>query len=712
MKRKFSTIFLSVLTVLGVLFISACNSCRSCDDEEEPPYVYTLAYALSDDESYYTVTEINGRKAEEVIIPSTYKDLPVKAIGDKAFEGCLHLKSLTMPTSITRVGKDAFNGCDKIITKNDGVLYVGNWAIGCENVQTATLKANTVGIADGAFSSNTSLTSITVNNDLTTVGANAFWGCTNLENVTLPASVTRVGEDAFDGCSKLLTTENGVQYVDKWVVGYDIEAQTSATLKADTVGIADGAFYLSKVEGVTLPATVTVIPYNAFYVCKNLTEINVADDNAQFSSVDGVLYNKNKSSLLFYPTGKVAESFTIPASVTTLGAYSFSYCKNLTSISIPETVTDIGMFAFEESSKIATITVGDNVKNIGRSAFVRCAELTKIHLGLGLEELGKDPFSGCNKLREITVAETHEKYSVVNGHLYNKDKSKLLQFTPGSTLTEFRIPETVSTIGAYAFSACNNLRSVTLPSNVKTIEEHAFSWCKNLGKIGEGQLTIRNGLQTIGDYAFFRCETLNHVLLPISVTTIGNFAFSNCENLTSINIGENVNTIGQRAFANDQRLVLINVATENKYFSSKDNTLYNKDQTKLIQYASGKAAERFEIPNSVMTIEESAFANTQHLKLVIIGSSVEKIEDKAFYQSSIESIVINKSVKDIGYATLANCNHLTNVYYSGTDSQWTSLLSDADVQAPVVTKVYYYNAQQPTASGNYWHYVDGTPQPW
>ncbi len=185
------------------------------------------------------------------------------------------------------------------------------------------------------------------------------------------------------------------------------------------------------------------------------------------------------------------------------------------------------------------------------------------------------------------------------------------------TDTDVIIPATykdlpVLLIEGYAFSSCISLTSVTIPNSVTTIGEEAFENCSSLTSV-----TIPNSVTTIGGSAFYNCRSLTSITIPNSVTTIEQYAFSDCSSLTSVTIPNSVTTIGYRAFDNCSSLTSITVGENNTAYKSIDGNLYTKDGTTLIQYAIGKTATEFIIPNSVTTIGECAFNNCSSLTSVI-----------------------------------------------------------------------------------------------
>ena len=283
---------------------------------------------------------------------------------------------------------------------------------------------------------------------VTSIGDSAFFDCTSLTSVTIPDSVTSIGEYAFYNCTSL----------------------TSVTIPDSVTSIGDGAFsYCESLTSVTIPDSVTSIGWHAFDGCTSLTGIWVAEGNSHYASdASGVLFNKDKTTLVQCPGAFAA--YTIPNSVTSIGADAFSYCRSLTSVTIPDSVTSIGESSFYKCTSLTSVTIPDSVTSIGYKAFGSCESLTSV-----------------------------------------------------------TIPDSVTSIGDGAFSCCTSLTSVTIPNSVTSIGDSAFFDCTSLTSV-----TIPNSVTIIGVAAFSCCTSLTSVTIPDSVTIIGGSAFFDCDNLTDV----------------------------------------------------------------------------------------------------------------------------------------------------------------------------------
>ncbi len=255
---------------------------------------------------------------------------------------------------------------------------------------------------------------------VTSIGEWAFAYCSSLTSVTIGNSVTSIGDSAFYWCPSL----------------------TSVTIGNSVTGIGNCAFFsCESLTSVTIGSSVTSIGISAFSECYSLTSIKVSEYNQNYSSVDGVLFNKDKTELVCYLEGKTNKDYTIPSSVISIGNYAFYNCYRLTSVTIPDSVISIGDHAFWGCDFLTSVTIGDSVTSIGEGAFDYCSSLTSV-----------------------------------------------------------TIPDRVTSIGDAAFYNCDSLTSVTIGSSVTSIGDSAFEFCDSLTKVYyRGSRSDKNNI-TIGSY--------------------------------------------------------------------------------------------------------------------------------------------------------------------------------------------------------------------
>lgn len=327
-------------------------------------------------------------------------------------------------------------------------------------------------IGDYSFSGCNTMTSVVIPNTVTSIGTSAFNSC-NLSSVTIPNSVRSIGYEAFAGCSNL--TE------------------------------------------VSIPESVTEIIGNPFFVCLKLPAVNVDKANKNFCSVDGVLFDRDMTTLICYPIAKSGTSYSIPSTVKTIGEESFAYSW-LTMIELPNSVTSIGHMAFKGSP------------------------ITSINIPASVKEIKGNPFLLCENLSDINVDNANKDFCSVDGILFSRDKTVLKCYPIIKKGVTYTIPATVRTIGEYAFSNSKELQSVVIPNSVTSIESGAFSACKILS------VEIPNSVTSIGEMAFSMCDHLTSAKLPASLTSIEDYTFMYCTHLELIEIPESVKSIGTGAF--------------------------------------------------------------------------------------------------------------------------------------------------------------------
>ena len=513
--------------------------------------------------------------------------------------------------------------------------YVVAWDSNRENIKNVIINNGVTSIGNYTFSDCRSLTNITIPNSVTSIGVDAFYYCTSLTNITIPNSVTSIGGKAFLFCRSLTS--------------------------------------------ITIPDSVTSIGYNAFFNCESLTSINVDSNNEKYMSDNGVLYTKDKKTLIQYPSKKEGTEYLILQGVESIGEFAFSDCRSLTNITIPNSVTSIGVDAFYYCTSLTNITIPNSVTSIGGKAFLFCRSLTSITIPDSVTSIGYNAFFNCESLTSINVDSNNEKYMSDNGVLYTKDKKTLIQypskkegteylilqgvesigesaFNECTGLTNITIPDSVTSIGNFAFCECTSLTRIIIPDSVTSIGNFAFSYCTSLTSI-----TISNSVTSIGKYAFKYCSNLTSITIPSSVISIREYAFECCSNLTSITIPNSVTSIGYGAFHCCTSLTSINVDSNNEKYMSDNGVLYTKDKKTLIQYPSKKEGTEYLILQGVESIGDYAFEGCENLINITIPDSVTSIMGAFKGCSSLINITIPNSVTSIGGSAFECCSSLTSI---------------------------------------------------
>ena len=351
----------------------------------------------------------------------------------------------------------------------------------------------------------------------------------------------------------------------------------------------------------------------------------------------GVKYSKDWKRLLRVPRSLIGK-YSIRKGVKVIGDWAFENCKSLTNINIPNSVTTIGEHAFSDCYSLTSINIPNSVTTIGDGAFEYCVSLTSITIPNSVVTIIGNPFQDWHgNLYNESKAFIYEDHV-----LFNKNKTILIAYIAKGT--NYTIPNSVTTIGDSAFWDCDSLTSINIPNSVTTIGKGAFSGCDSLTSIN-----IPNSVTTIGDYAFSDCGSLTSINIPNSVTTIGKWAFSGCISLTSINIPNSVTTIGEHAFSDCYSLTSINIPNS--------VTTIGKSAFRLC-----KSITSINIPNSVTTIGDEAFRDCASLTNINIPNSVTTIENWAFGGcASLTNINIPNSVTTIGRSAFMGCKSITNI---------------------------------------------------
>jgi len=405
------------------------------------------------------------------------------------------------------------------------------------------------------------LTNVVIPIGVINIGYRAFCASTKLESVSIPDSVTSIGESAFAECTSLTQINvdyNNVSYLSQDGVLFD-KAKTlfiqfpsgksgEYAIPSTVTSIHNLTFaYCNSLTSITIPKSVSIIDSNAFMNCSKLIQINVEDNNQSYSSQDGVLFDKTKTSLIRFPGDKLG-SYVIPESVTMIEDCSFYSCKGLTSVIMPNNVTIIGKQAFNYCIGLTSVTIGTSVTSINSNAFNGCINLTNVNIPDSVTNIGNGAFYYCIMLNNITIPN-------------NVTQIGLVGFYGCSKFTSVTIPSSVSSIGKLAFGNCSMLTQIIVDDdNLSYTCQDSVLFNKTKTTLIEyldiktGSYIIPNSVTCIDDYAFCEAAQITSLTIPNSVTLIGNYAVSQCTGLKSITIPNSVTRIGSSTFENCSQL--------------------------------------------------------------------------------------------------------------------------------------------------------------
>ena len=506
--------------------------------------VYTYAYDFQAGDFYYNITSSSAPYTVEVTYEresssSNYSGLTIATIPEtvtyngttycvtsirySAFQDCSSLTSVIIGNSVKSIEHSAFSGCYSItsivVDKNNttydsrencnAIIETASHTliVGCQK----TIIPNSVtSIGRKAFYGCSSITSITIPNSVTSIGVYAFRGCSSLTSMTIPNSVTSIENGAFYGCSSLtsVTIPNSVTSIGSSAFAR-CSSLTSITIPNSVTSIESHTFSgCSSLASVTIPNSVTSIEWYAFEDCSSLNSVTIGNC---VTSIGDYAFS-GCSSLT---------SVTIPNCVTSIGDYAFSGCSSLTSVTISNSVTSIGYRTFYGCSSLASVTIPNSVTSIVDYAFEDCSSLTSVTIGNSVTSIGWHAFLGCPSITSIVVDKNNTTYD-------SRENCNAIIETASNTLIagcqKTIIPNSVTSIGDYAFYSCSGLTS-------PIYNAHCFAY---MPTSYSGAYAIQDGIKQIAGGAFSKCSELTSITIPNSVTSIGRKAFYGCTNLTDI----------------------------------------------------------------------------------------------------------------------------------------------------------------------------------
>ncbi len=462
------------------------------------------------------------------------------------------------------------------------------------------------------------------------------------EKVTIEATVEEIAEQAFaySQATEIEFASYGAQGCNDMVIGKEAfkwcSALTQIELPDNVVEIREGAFSNCKaLEIITLPAKLKDFNSNIFSGT-NIRLINVSASNPDYSSQDGVVFNKDMTKLLLYPSTLEAEMYTVPAGVTEIGDSAFNGNTNLKTIVLPAGLTKIGALAFNG-----------------------CSNLSNVAFPSSLEMIGERAFGSCSKLGDVTFENGGTGLLVIEEYAFQY-----------SGITSVEFPSTLSTIGSSAFYNCSKLESATFADGCKlnSLGNSAFNSCSSLKTVN-----FQEGLTAVGNEAFANCSALTTVTFSEGLLEMGEEAFANCSSLERVSLSASLMTMGMNVFAECSSLKSVAFAPGAQLAFIPQGTFYNCT-----------SLERFTIPASVEYIEDclydsdysrpesghyGAFQGCSNLKAVTFeeGGKCKNIGNYAFYGcAKLEAFTIPNSVSHLGISAFQNCESLTEIVIPST----------------------------------------------
>lgn len=619
------------------------------------------------------VTEIVIPDGVRVIKPNSFKGcknlktvkIPdcVDTIGSNAFEGCSSLKEIVLPQNLGEIGANVFTGCTslrKVYIKDyvdkialtafidckrieefvvsednykfcsvDGSIYNRNKNI-LYRVPAKTKQKNFVinkkvkKVEATAFLGCTTIETINFPEKETVLRRSVFEGCKSLREIYLPDTICQVEDSVFSGCSSLkeIKIPDNVTYLPYYCFK-DCTSLEKIEFPSKFWGIQDTAFQgCISLKNVSLPASTCVINNSAFAGCKSLERVDISPDNSKFASVDGIVYSKDLSKIVLYPSAHPQDCYTIPNSVNHLRSGLFYNCINLRDIHIHDYVS------------------------LESKTFLNCSSLCTIHMGvyrLANAPIDKDAFYGVDKKSCVLyvpqgLADDYRRHPAFSSFeniqeeaLQENNMAELDMVELGSDgktlisvkeqfkpyITHFDIPSGVTTIGKHAFEDCYSLEHILFPETLETIQVGAFRRCRSLK-----DLSLPSSLREIQNFAFAECSSVTSKFLPEGVRRLG-YGIIEKVSVSEIFIPSSVKRIDPNAFRGCGQLSEIIVDQANPYFASLEGSLYNKDMTELICVPYNTNIKDFKIPDSVLSVSKDAFHKCAGIKSISLNNAIE-----------------------------------------------------------------------------------------
>ena len=578
----------------------------------------------------------------------TVKTNGLQTIGNSSFKDCTALKSVYFGDGLKRINNEAFYNTPNLTNfydvpqrqiyledrcldasgwfskQDDGVVYFGGNSYAVKGgIENAVIKDGTVLIDNRTFKAST-----------------------GVKSVHIPSTVKDIDfKDVFDACGNTLEAitfdENHEQYKSVDGVVYSKDGKTLIYCPRAKKGTIDVPETVTKINSrsiincngiteVNLGVNVSSFDQYDFCYMSSLEAVNVPAANVNFTSVDGILYNKTKTYLYDYPNAKK-------------GAYT-----------MPDTLQSVYYYAFSEVTGLTELNLSVTMKDFYPSYYGK-----------------KSP-----SLTAINVDENNQWYTSVNGILYNKDKT-VLYIVPENKKGVYTIPDTVTRIdGEYTFRNCTGITTLTIPASVTSIGDSYFDNCLSISKfVVSEDNTVRaavNGclMNKEKDYIYAFPKGAATVTLPESIVSYGRIrdaATNNCPNLVTLNLSSKFNDFSSYSkFANCPKFTTLKAASDSSYYTTVDGVLYDKRVSKIIFVPGGKSGA-YTVPATVTDIYDRSFRDATKLTSITFPKNFT-------------------STFDMGYV-MENCNSLTAMNFDSSNINYTSI--DGVVYNKDVSQLYY-----------------------
>ena len=477
-----------------------------------------------------------------------------------------------------------------------------------------------------AFTGNKVVRSVVLPDGIREIGTSAFKDCTSLSEISVPDSVELICHSAFENTgytNNISNWEGEVIYIDHHLIYAADALSGSYMVKDGTISIADSAFEsCEELTEISIPDSVVCIGKDAFTDSGYYYDESHWSGDILYAGNHAVSSRENKSGV-----------YEIKEGTKSISGNAFASKEDLTKITIPDSVTSIGEQAFSFCNNLKEITLPDNLASMYNYAFYCCDNLSKVDLPSDITFMGDGVFNCCGGLESITVSPESTVFTSLDGDLYNKDQTILLQYALGKEQNSFTVPGSVKVIASFAFSCADNLDNIDLPEGLEVIDNGAFSNSERLKTI-----IIPDGVSKIGESAFIDDTALESVVIPDSVEFIGEKAFTNTALMTNTDNWDN------------DILYINNFLIRGSMVISGNHDV--RPGTVMIAegaFRSCRELSGIDIPSSVKTIGANAFYNCEKLESVTLHEGTTKLYSNSFLNCPVlSSVTVPLSVSFIG----------------------------------------------------------------
>ena len=571
-------------------------------------------------------------------------------------------------------GELIISGSGKMEAFGSGGHYGASWTNGAwliykDYIKSVIIEENITNISAFAFAYCNNLESITLPNSITSIDNMAFWHCSSIYSIKIPNSVTSIGSDAFESCTALtsVTIGDSVTNIGDYAF-YNCSALTSVTISDSVTYIGNSAFYkCSSLTSVTIPDSVTRIGYEAFYSCSALTSITIGNSvtSIEYSAFKycEALVKININDIATWSTISFGDSYANPLHYT-----KKLYLNNeiVTQLVIPDGVTNIGSYAFNYCTSLTSVTIPDSVTTIGYCAFYNCSALTSVTIGDSMTSIASYAFDGCSNIRDVYITDVEAWLNISFGGntSYPNYYGRLHILGEGGVeITELTIPNSVTSIGDYAFYKCSSLTSITIPDSVTSIGNSAFYNCYKLVEvINHSALEIVKGNSSHGYVAYYAFEVHSNESKLVNVDEYVFYTYGSINYLVDYR-------------GNATELVLPTNYNGQNYEIYKYTFYYKNDITsiaiseavrKIHQYAFSEMKNLQKVTFNAIycaDMSSSPFGSSQSAGFAVeFGARVAKIPSYLFYKCNVTSVTFaeNCICTEIGERAFYNCNNMVN----------------------------------------------------